>query len=237
MARVLVVEDERGLCDLIRGHLERDGHHVQQAFDGRDALRLARQTTPDLVVLDWMLPGLDGIDVCRELRQTHLMPVVMLTARDGESDRVLGLEAGADDYVVKPFSIPELLARVRAMLRRVALDSAALTAGVDEKPIVWGPLVLDPGGHSATLGGTHLDLTSREFELLSLLVRHPNRTFTRDFLLDRVWGPDYDGLDRAVDTQMARLRRKLGGFGRVVEAVWGVGYRFRPDLVGLALPE
>jgi DNA-binding response OmpR family regulator len=230
MARLLVVEDERGLCDLIRGHLEREGHQVLQAFDGREALRLARQHSPDLLVLDWMLPGRDGLDVCRELRRTHLMPVIMLTARDAENDRVLGLEAGADDYVVKPFSIPELLARVRAMLRRVALDTASVTPDDPDRPLVWGNLVLDPSGHSATLGGLRLDLTAREFELVSLLVRHPNRTFTRDFLLDRVWGPDYEGLDRAVDTQMTRLRRKLGAFGRTIEAVWGVGYRFRPDL-------
>jgi DNA-binding response OmpR family regulator len=230
MARVLVVEDERGLCDLIRGHLERDGHQVTQAFDGREALRVARQQSPDLLVLDWMLPGQDGLTVCRELRRTHLMPVIMLTARDAETDRVMGLEAGADDYVVKPFSIPELLARVRAMLRRVALDAASVTPEDPDKPLVWGNLVLDPPCHSATLGGLRLDLTAREFELVSLLVRHPNRTFTRDFLLDRVWGPDYEGLDRAVDTQMTRLRRKLGLFGRTIEAVWGVGYRFRPDL-------
>jgi DNA-binding response OmpR family regulator len=230
MARVLVVEDERGLCDLIRGHLERDGHQVLQAFDGREALRLARQHSPDLLVLDWMLPGQDGLTVCHELRRTHLMPIIMLTARDAETDRVHGLEAGADDYVVKPFSIPELLARVRAMLRRVVLDTASIAPEDPEKPLVWGTLVLNPAGHSATLGGLRLDLTAREFELVSLLVRHPNRTFTRDFLLDRVWGPDYEGLDRAVDTQMTRLRRKLGAFGRTIEAVWGVGYRFRPDL-------
>lgn len=231
MARVLVVEDERGLCDLVRSHLEREGHEVTQAFDGREALRVARQQSPDLLVLDWMLPGLDGLEVCRELRRTHLMPVIMLTARDSETDRVLGLEAGADDYVVKPFSIPELLARVRAMLRRVALDSAAMEAEAGGKPLVCGSLVLDPGGHTATVGGVRLDLTARELDLLGMLLSHPNRTFTRDYLLDRLWGADYEGLDRAVDTQMARLRRKLGDHGRALEAVWGVGYRFRPDLV------
>ncbi|HEX4213369.1 MAG TPA: response regulator transcription factor [Candidatus Dormibacteraeota bacterium] len=231
MARVLVVEDERGLSDLVRSHLEREGHEVTQAFDGREALRIARQQSPELLVLDWMLPGLDGLEVCRELRRTHLMPVIMLTARDSETDRVLGLEAGADDYVVKPFSIPELLARVRATLRRVALDSAAIEAEAGDKPLVCGSLVLDPGGHTATLGGVRLDLTARELDLLGMLLSHPNRTFTRDYLLDRLWGPDYEGLDRAVDTQMARLRRKLGDQGRALEAVWGVGYRFRPDLV------
>jgi DNA-binding response OmpR family regulator len=228
VARVLVVEDEVGLCDLVRAHLEGDGHEVHQAFDGAAALRLAAEVSPHLVVLDWMLPELDGLSVCRELRRTRLMPIIMLTARDDEGDRVLGLEVGADDYVVKPFSIRELVARVRAMLRRVALDSAAAAPAGEPSAIVHGPLVIDPTGHVATLGGAALDLTRRELELLVLFGRHPGRTFTRDFLLDRVWGPDYEGLDRAVDTAIVRLRRKLGDFGQRIEAVWGVGYRFLP---------
>jgi DNA-binding response OmpR family regulator len=226
VARVLVVEDEVGLCDLVRAHLERDGHEVHQAFDGAAALRLAAEVSPQLVVLDWMLPELDGLSVCRELRRTRLMPIIMLTARDDEGDRVMGLEVGADDYVVKPFSIRELVARVRAMLRRVALDSAAVAPAGEPSAIVHGPLVIDPTGHQATLGGVALDLTRRELDMLVLFGRHPGRTFTRDFLLDRVWGPDYEGLDRAVDTAIVRLRRKLGDFGQRIEAVWGVGYRF-----------
>jgi DNA-binding response OmpR family regulator len=225
VARVLVVEDEVGLCDLVRAHLEGDGHEVHQAFDGAEALRLAAEVSPHLVVLDWMLPKLDGLSVCRELRRTRLMPIIMLTARDAEGDRVLGLEVGADDYVVKPFSIRELVARVRAMLRRVALDSAAAAPAGEPSAIVHGPLVIDPAGHVATLGGVTLDLTRRELDMLVLFGRHPGRTFTRDFLLDRVWGPDYEGLDRAVDTAIVRLRRKLGDFGQRIEAVWGVGYR------------
>jgi DNA-binding response OmpR family regulator len=225
VARVLVVEDEVGLCDLVRAHLEGDGHEVHQAFDGAEALRLAAEVSPHLVVLDWMLPKLDGLSVCRELRRTRLMPIIMLTARDAEGDRVLGLEVGADDYVVKPFSIRELVARVRAMLRRVALDSAAAGPAGEPSAIVHGPLVIDPVGHVATLGGVALDLTRRELDMLVLFGRHPGRTFTRDFLLDRVWGPDYEGLDRAVDTAIVRLRRKLGDFGQRIEAVWGVGYR------------
>jgi DNA-binding response OmpR family regulator len=226
VARVLVVEDEVGLCDLLRAHLEGDGHEVHQAFDGAAALRLAAEVSPQLVVLDWMLPELDGLSVCRELRRTRLMPIIMLTARDDEGDRVMGLEVGADDYVVKPFSIRELVARVRAMLRRVALDSAAVAPAGEPSTIVHGPLVIDPASHQATLGGVALDLTRRELDMLVLFGRHPGRTFTRDFLLDRVWGPDYEGLDRAVDTAIVRLRRKLGDFGHRIEAVWGVGYRF-----------
>ena len=222
------MEDEVGLCDLLKSHLEREGHQVAQAFDGDQALRLAMQTDPELVLLDWMLPGRDGLAVCREVRRTRLAPIIMLTARDEESDRVLGLEAGADDYVVKPFSIQELIARVRAMLRRVALDTAAVAqqaGGV----LMSGSLVLEPELHRATLAGSPLELTRREMELLRLLIGNPGRTFTRDYLLDEVWGADYDGMDRAVDTQMTRLRRKLGSFGERIEAVWGVGYRYRPD--------
>lgn len=229
MASVLLVEDERGLAGLIRSHLEREGHLVLQAFDGVQAIALARQASPDLLILDWMLPGTDGLTVCREIRRRQLMPIVMLTARDAEADRVNGLEAGADDYVVKPFSIPELLARVRAMLRRVALDSIVPAEAGRQGAVTSGPLTVDESGHTATLGGSPIQLTRRELAILAMLVRHPGRTFTREFLLDHVWGDDFDGLDRAVDTQMVRLRRKLGDFGPHIEAVWGVGYRFRLD--------
>ena len=230
MATILLVEDERDLSALIRTHLEGDGHRIQQAFDGIQAIDAARESRPDLMILDWMLPGLDGLSVCREIRRRQLMPIVMLTARDAEADRVNGLEAGADDYVVKPFSIPELLARVRAMLRRVLIDSAAVQrSGGPTGVLTIGPLAIDETAHLATLDGCALSLTRRELAILSLLARHPGRTFTREFLLDRAWGDDYDGLDRAVDTQMLRLRRKLGDFGQRIEAVWGVGYRLRLD--------
>jgi DNA-binding response OmpR family regulator len=228
MATVLLVEDERSLAGLIRSHLEADGHAVEQAFDGLQAIEIARQSSPDLLILDWMLPGLDGLSVCREIRRRQLMPIVMLTARDDQADRINGLEAGADDYVVKPFSIPELLARVRAMLRRVAIDTAAVRErGASAKPVTIGPLSIDEVGHQATLGGSPLMLTRRELAILAMLAGHPGRTFTREYLLDHVWSDDFDGLDRAVDTQMVRLRRKLGDFGQQIEAVWGVGYRFR----------
>ena len=229
MARVLIVEDERALSDLVRSHLENEGHSVDQAFDGREALVAADQGRPDLVILDWMLPGMDGLTVCQELRRKHLMPILMLTARTDVSDRVTGLQVGADDYLGKPFSIVELAARVVSLLRRVALDSAAATAD-SSQPITFGPLVLDPAGHRATLAGSALDLSRREMDLLEVLLRHPGRTFSRDFLLERLWNKDFEGLDRAVDTQMVRLRRKLGDLGVCIETVWGVGYRFRPEL-------
>ncbi|MBO0682063.1 MAG: response regulator transcription factor [Candidatus Dormibacteraeota bacterium] len=227
MARVMIVEDEKALNDLLRAHLEQAGHTVEQAYDGLEAVRKAESFSPDLVVLDWMLPQLDGLSVCRELRRRSLVPILMLTARHEEGDRVTGLEVGADDYLVKPFSIAELVARIRAMLRRVALDRAATDPAGQSGLVVSGPLVLDVTAFTATLGGERVPLTRREFEVLALLVGNPGRTFTRDFLLDRSWGADYEGLDRAVDTQMARLRRKLGSFGHQIEAVWGLGYRFR----------
>ena len=229
MARILIVEDEAPLSDLVRSHLEQEGHAVDQAYDGVSALAAADRARPDLVILDWMLPGLDGLTVCRELRRKHLMPILMLTARGEISDRVTGLEVGADDYLGKPFSIVELAARVAALLRRVALDTAS---GADDpgQPLTFATLVLDPSGHRATLAGSALDLSRREMDLLEVLLRHPGRTFSRDFLLQRLWGPDFDGLDRAVDTQMVRLRRKLGDLGVCIETVWGAGYRFRPEL-------
>jgi DNA-binding response OmpR family regulator len=246
MARILVVEDEADICNLIRSQLELQGHTVFQAFDGPSALELVERHDPQLIILDWMLPGLDGMTVCRRVRQHHLVPIIMLTARSEEIDRVLGLEAGADDYIVKPFGMRELLARVGAMLRRVELDARGLVpvgaaagggtvavpaAGTPTlppapQPIVRGPLRIDLAEHVVTLDGTELSLTPKEFDLLVLLATHPGRAFSRDFLLDHLWGDAYEGFDRAVDTHIVRLRRKLGPLGEKIVTVWGVGYRF-----------
>jgi DNA-binding response OmpR family regulator len=229
MASILVVEDETAMNDLIRAELEAEGHVVRQAHDGPTALRLVREQVPQLVILDWMLPGLDGLSVCRELRQKYLMPIIMLTARSEEVDRVLGLEVGADDYLVKPFGVRELLARARAALRRVELEAkrgAAAGLGEDEKVIVHGALRIEPGSHSATLDGKELALTPKEFELLHLFAANPGRAFNREFLIERIWGGDFDGIDRAVDNHIRRLRQKLGEFGEKIATVWGVGYRF-----------
>lgn len=240
MATILVVEDEPDINNLIRSHLEAEGHQVHQAFDGLTGLALVGQTRPDLLILDWMLPRLDGLAVCRQVRQDYLVPIIMLTARSEEIDRVLGLEVGADDYVVKPFGIRELMARVRALLRRVALDATPMdmppaTAGDGQgdtamppapPPIVRGPVRIDLADRVATLDGGALDLTLKEYELLVLLTSHPGRAFSRDFLLERLWGDDYEGFDRTVDTHIMRLRKKLGPFGEKIATVWGVGYRF-----------
>jgi len=227
MASILVVEDELALNDLIRAELEAEGHVVRQAHDGPAALRLVDEQAPQLVILDWMLPGLDGLSVCRQLRQNYLMPIIMLTARSEEVDRVLGLEVGADDYLVKPFGVRELLARTRAALRRVELEARrGLGAASDKKAIVHGRLRLEPGSHRASVDGVELALTPKEFDLLFLFVANPGRAFNREFLIDKIWGGEFEGFDRAVDNHIRRLRQKLGESGEKIATVWGVGYRF-----------
>jgi DNA-binding response OmpR family regulator len=247
VALVLVVEDEVDLNGLLCDQLRAEGHEVRQAFDGRTALRLVEEAVPDLVILDWMLPDLDGLTVCRRLRESHLMPIIMLTARSEEVDRVLGLEVGADDYVPKPFSIRELMARTRAALRRVALDTsqprpaggggaprAVGTAGpaggsARRGEIAYGPLRIDTDGRTASVDGRPLNLTPKEFELLVLFAANPGRAFSRDYLIDRIWREEFDGFDRVVDTHIRRLRRKLGPVGDRIVTVWGLGYRFDPE--------
>jgi DNA-binding response OmpR family regulator len=227
VATILVVEDERDLNALVRRHLEDEGHRVVQAFDGPSALALAQHERPDLVILDWMLPRLDGMEVCRRLRRDSIVPILMLTARAEEVDRVLGLEVGADDYLTKPFSIRELLARVRAIFRRIELQRRAGATDTSRSRLQAGPLLVDVAEHVASVDGRSVELTPKEFDLLALLVRNPGRAFARDYLLDQVWGHDYSGLDtRTVDTHVLRLRKKLGPVGDRIETVWGVGYRF-----------
>jgi DNA-binding response OmpR family regulator len=226
MATILVVEDERDLNALVRQHLEDEGHRVVQAFDGPSALVLAEVEHPDLVILDWMLPQLDGLEVCRRLRRQSIVPILMLTARAEEVDRVLGLEVGADDYLTKPFGIRELMARVRALLRRIELMREA-GAGPSAPVLIDGALRIDIGEHVASVDGRTLELTPKEFDLLALLVRNAGQAFARDYLLERVWGLDYAGIDtRTVDTHVLRLRKKLGALDERIETVWGIGYRW-----------
>jgi DNA-binding response OmpR family regulator len=222
MTMILVVEDERDLNDLLRSQLVAAGYLVAQAFDGPTALSLVRQQPPDLIVLDWMLPGVDGLAICRQVRREHLMPILMLTARDDEADRVLGLEVGADDYLVKPFSMREALARVRALLRRVEFDTQAQLGDV----ITCGDLAVNITDHTASIAGIPLDLTPREFDLLALLAANPGRAFSREYLVERIWGATSDGDDRLIDSHITRLRKKLGSVGDRITTVWGVGYRF-----------
>lgn len=226
MPTVLLVEDEYELAALVRRQLEGEGYTTLVAHDGKLALILAQQMTPDLIILDWMLPELDGLAVCRKLREHSIVPILMLTARAEEADRVLGLEVGADDYLAKPFSLRELMARVRALLRRV--EFARREEGAPTELIALGALHIDGQARRVTIDGALVDLTVKEYDLLLILAQHPGRTFSRSYLLDRVWGADYEGGDRTVDTHMMRLRRKLGAQGERISTVWGIGYRFDP---------
>ena len=231
---ILLVEDAADLAQVLGRELKAAGYRVTHAADGESALQLARNDPFQIVILDWLLPGLDGLEVLRRLRAHSAVPVLMLTARDAEIDRVLGLEMGADDYLTKPFSTRELIARVRAMLRRRVLIEATIAQDRDpaHEVIRIGPLHLEPEAHLAVVAGRALDLTRIEFEVLSLLTRHVGRVFSRAYLLDTVWKVDGVAGDRAVDNTILRLRRKLGGMGACIEAVWGVGYRWKGDGLG-----
>jgi DNA-binding response OmpR family regulator len=229
----LVVDDEQHLRELVRGYLEREGFAVHVADNGRTALELARQHEPTVVVLDLMLPEVDGLEVCRRLRTFSDAYVIMLTARAEEIDRIIGLEVGADDYLTKPFSPRELVARVRAMLRRPREGSAGPGSAAPPldvpPPQHFGDLTIDHGRREVSLRGAALPLTPLEFALLTSLAAHPGRVFTRAQLLERVWGQDYFGDDHVVDVHIANLRKKLGddpAAPRFVETVRGVGYRF-----------
>lgn len=232
-ARVLVVDDERSLVDLVRSYLEAEGFDVFEAFDGHAALRVAERETPDVVVLDLMMPGLDGVEVCRRLRHFSNAFVLMLTSKSSEVDKLIGLSVGADDYMTKPFSPRELVARVKAMLRRGEMDAISGTGRLAPdipQPVVFDDLIIDVARHEVTRRGIIVQLTPREFDLLATLSSHPGLVFTRAQLLNRVWGDDiYDG--RLVDVHITGLRKKLDddpAHPRYIETVRGVGFRFGP---------
>lgn len=242
MTTILVVEDDVALSNLLRSHLEAEGYQVVQIFDGPATLPAVQQHRPQLILLDWMLPGMDGLAVCRRVRQTYLTPIIMLTARTEEVDQILGLEVGADDYIAKPFSIRQVLARVRAILRRVELDNRApslasqpVLEGVSagpvnaSAPLVRGMLRISAEERSVRLEGQEIDLTPKEYDLLVLLASHPGWVFKREVLLQQVWGDSYEGFDRTIDNHITRLRKKLGPVGEKIDTVWGVGYRFKAD--------
>ena len=223
--RVLVVDDDVKTVELVKMYLRRDGYDVLTAFEGIEALRLAREARPDLLVLDLMLPGIDGLTICRTLRAESDVPIIMLTARTTEEDRLKGLDMGADDYVTKPFSPKELAARVRAVLRR--LPEEALSRGPVE--VEQGELKVNFLTREVTHNGRHIDLTPVEFKLLGVLVREPNRVFSREQLINRVFGGDFDGFDRTVDVHILNLRRKLEpepANPKYIRTVYGMGYKF-----------
>ena len=226
--RTLIVEDERNLVNLLRGYLKREGFEVHEALEGLAALEVARSVNPDVVVLDWMLPKLDGMGVLRELRRFSDAYVILLTARTEEVDRIVGLSTGADDYLTKPFSPGELVARIRAMLRRPR--AGARDAAKEEAPLKLGELMIDPARREVRLGEEEVPLTALQFDLLATLAARPGLVFSRRQLLERVWGDDYFGSDHVVDVHIANLRKKVEedpSDPRYVQTVRGVGYRFR----------
>ena len=225
--RILVVDDDRKIVDLIRLYLEKDGYRVLVAYDGRQALELAHQREPDLVVLDLMLPEVSGLDVCRTLRAETNVPIIMITARTTEEDKLLGLDLGADDYVTKPFSPRELLARVRAVLRRAGEKD-------DDQPAEArvGELLADFHRHQVRVGGRSVSVTPTEFRLLETLIRDPGRVFSRLELVARVYGPDYEGLERTVDEHVLNLRKKIESDPKkpnYILTVFGVGYKVNEE--------
>jgi DNA-binding response OmpR family regulator len=225
---VLVIEDEENLVEALRFNLEREGYQVHTAQDGEQGLDAARQVSPDLIILDIMLPALDGLEICRILRRESDVPILILTAKGEEIDRVVGLELGADDYVTKPFSMRELLARARGMLRRSRVASEASSGPRLRQLLKVGDLEIDLDSHVARLKGEPLNLKPREFDLLALLVANKGRAFTRDQILERVWGHDYVGESRTVDVHIRWLREKIQSYPnspqRII-TIRGVGYR------------
>lgn len=222
MPRILVVDDEPQIVDLLRSYLTRDGFDVDEAADGKAALAAFLRLRPDLVILDLMLPQLDGREVCRRIRETAQTPIIMLTARDEETDKLLGLELGADDYITKPFSPREVVARVRAVLRRGSREAPDL--------IRVGELAIDLRAHEVSVSGRRVDLTPTEFKLLETLARYPNQVFTRMQLIDRVQGHAFEGYERTVDAHIKNLRGKVESDPRTpryIVTVFGVGYKFQ----------
>lgn len=227
MATILVVDDEKPLRELVRAYLESEGHRVLEADAGQSALQLVADGKPDVVILDLMLPEIDGIEICRRVRTQSDVYIIMLTARADEVDRVVGLEVGADDYLTKPFSPRELVARVRACLRRPRLTQTAVN---DSKVLRFDSLTIDVEGHSVRLDDEEISLTSTEFRLIQMLASAPGRLFTRTQLLEHVWGMNYYGDDHVVDVHIANARRKLKedpAAPRFIETVRGAGYRWR----------
>jgi DNA-binding response OmpR family regulator len=226
--KILIVDDDRKIVDLVRAYLEKDGYRVSVAYDGLEALELARQKQPDLIVLDLLLPGVDGLDVCRILRgEGDKVPIIMLTAKTTEADKLVGLDLGADDYVTKPFSPRELLARVRAVLRRVGEEEYE---GPSE--VRFGDLLVDFVRHQVQVSENPVSLTPTEFELLEVLIKERGRAFSRLELLDRVFGYDFEGFERTIDVHVMNLRRKIEPDRKnptYIKTVYGMGYKFAEE--------
>lgn len=226
--KILVVDDEKPIADILQFNLQKEGYTVFCAYDGDEAIKMVEEINPDLLILDIMLPKRDGVEVCREVRKKYEMPIVMLTAKDSEIDKIIGLELGADDYVTKPFSTRELLARVKANLRRHQQGGAAEKE--ENTEMVIGPIVINPNAYSVTKREENIELTHREFELLHYLAKHLGQVMTREHLLQTVWGYDYFGDVRTVDVTVRRLREKIEdnpSHPTLIVTRRGVGYYLR----------
>ena len=219
--RILIIEDDEAILKVLRRVLSYEGYQVDTALDGQSGLNMVREIVPDLIILDWMPPGMDGLEVCRRLRTTSNIPILMLTAKDTIQDRVQGLDAGADDYLIKPFELDELMARIRALLRRTQTERAQVLSFAD--------LVLDISTRQASRKGRIISLTAKEYELLELFMRHPRQVLTREMIFDRVWGYDFGGESNVLDVYIRYLRQKLeeGGEARLLHTARGVGYVLR----------
>ncbi|MCL5045338.1 MAG: response regulator transcription factor [Actinobacteria bacterium] len=227
LPRVLVVDDDPHITSIIKLYLEKEGFLVSVAGDGSEALKLIDQLEPDVVVLDIMMPKVDGLQVCRRVRLTRRTPIIMLTAKGEVEDRILGLDLGADDYLTKPFSVRELVSRIKAILRRVDRDIPEA-----DRVLTFPGLSVDAGRYEIEIDGERKALTPKEFELLWFLASHPGRVFSRDQILDKVWGYDYFGDTRTVDVHVKRLRQKIGedeAGPRYLKTVWGAGYKFEVE--------
>ena len=225
-SKVLIVEDDPDIIDILSYNLKQADLKVTSVPDGSSALAEVKRRLPDLILLDLMLPKVDGLEVCRLLKsdpETKKVPIIMITAKGEEVDRIVGLELGADDYIIKPFSPREVVLRVRSVLKRSVADfQKEITAKIEANGVI-----IDIDRRQVNYKGKSINLTATEFDLLSILAKTPGRVFTRNLLMDLVWGQDYYGVDRTVDTHMSRLRRKLGGGGKNLQTVHGIGYRFK----------
>jgi two-component system OmpR family response regulator len=220
--KVLVIDDDVNICELVRLYLDKEGYEVLTVYNGKKALESFSEFTPNIIILDIMLPGADGLQVCREIRKVSNIPIIMLTAKGETFDKVLGLELGADDYIVKPFDPKELVARVKAVLRRYEHKD------IDAQEVVYPNLVVNRSNYTVKVSGKEIELPPKELELLFFLASNPNKVFTRDQLLEHVWGFDFLGDSRTVDVHIKRLREKIDIENQVwqIKTVWGVGYKF-----------
>lgn len=221
--RILIIEDDEAIVKVLQRSLAIEGYQVESALDGETGLLKAGEWHPDLVILDWMLPGMDGLEVCRRLRSENSLPILILTAKETIQDRVHGLDAGADDYMVKPFELEELMARVRALLRRTQQERSPVLSFAD--------LILDTATRQASRFGRTISLTAKEYDLLDLFLRHPRQVLTRELIFDRVWGYDFGGESNVLDVYIRYLRQKLesGGEPRLIHTARGVGYVLREN--------